>query len=156
MFGIRFQLALVNELRGLLKQRAASIETAAKCRRLLEKHESEQAQAASKGKADQVQKLDRQIQDDRTALEQAEEISEQITQGLFRSELDRFDKIKAEQLRDMMGQLSASHFQYAKRLGIMWQGFINELGFDPQQMMDKAQTVFKANPGDMKAGGGVH
>ena len=90
------------------------------------------------------------------ALEQAEEISEQITQGLFRSELDRFDKIKAEQLRDMMGQLSASHFQYAKRLGIMWQGFINELGFDPQQMMDKAQTVFKANPGDMKAGGGVH
>ena len=30
------------------------------------------------------------------------------------------------------------------------------LGFDPQQMMDKAQTVFKANPGDMKPGEGEH
>ena len=33
---LRFQLALVNELRGLLRQRVAAMETATKCRQLLE------------------------------------------------------------------------------------------------------------------------
>jgi hypothetical protein len=67
-----------------------------------------------------------------------------MTKGLFLSELDRFGTEKTAWLRETMGQLSAAHFQYAKRLGLMWQGYINTMQFDPQHMMGKARIVFES------------
>jgi len=141
---LRYQLAMLSSIRGLLARRAEAIKVFDAQRKTLQAHEAEQASAASKGKADQVARLDAGIQTDRKKMEESKSAAELMTKGLFCSELDRFAEDKATWLRETMGQMSASHFQYAKRLGIMWQGYITELGYQPQTCMDSAKLIFEA------------
>jgi hypothetical protein len=110
----------------------------------LEKHEQEMASAAQRGKGDKVAQLDRMVQEDKNNVEFSRDAAELMTKGLFLSELDRFCTEKTAWLRETMGQLSAAHFQYAKRLGLMWQGYINTMQYDPQHMMGKARIVFES------------
>jgi hypothetical protein len=141
---LKFLLAMVHTLRDLIKQRELMYERYDKNVKLKEKHEQEQASAAARGKASKVAELDRMIADDKRNVEVSKEAAELMTKGLFFSELDRFCTEKTAWLRETMGQLSASHFQYAKRLGLMWQGYINDMGYEPQMMMGKARVVFES------------
>ena len=135
---------MLSSIRDLLARRTEAIKVFEATRKTLQSHEAEQAAAASKGKADAVARLDAGIQQDRKKMEEAKLAAELMTKGLFCSELDRFAEDKVTWLRETMGQMSASHFQYAKRLGIMWQGFITELGYEPQSCMDQAKGIFEA------------
>ena len=76
------------------------------------------------------------------AVETAQQNMDMATRGLIISEIQRFNREKNALLREMMGQLSAAHFQFAKRLGVMWQGFLGEIKVDPQAMVEKARIVF--------------
>ena len=64
------------------------------------------------------------------------------SRGLAGSEIQRFYREKNALLRELMGQLSAAHFQFAKRLGVMWQGFLGDMKVDPHAMVEKARVVF--------------
>jgi hypothetical protein len=141
---LKFLLAMVNTLRDLINQREMMYARYDRNVKLKEKHEQEQASAAARGKASKVAELDRMIAEDKKNVEVSKEAAELMTKGLFFSELDRFCTEKTAWLRETMGQLAASHFQYAKRLGLMWQGYINDMGFEPQMMMGKARVVFES------------
>ena len=87
----------------------------------------EQQNAASRGKADKVAKLERDIGAAVSALELARSNMDMASRGLAGSEIQRFYREKNALLRELMGQLSAAHFQFAKRLGVMWQGFLGDM-----------------------------
>jgi sorting nexin-8 len=139
---IKFQYQQVLQMKGMLKQREDLKAALIKAEKLKEKHEVEQQGAAARGKADKVAKLEKEIQQDRQNVMLCQQRCNWMTKGLFFSELDRYSQEKNRLLREAMGQMSAAHFQYAKRLGMMWQGYINALEVNPQDMMEKARVVF--------------
>lgn len=139
---IKYQYMQVLQMKKMFGMREALKEAHARAVKTKEKYEIEQQSAAARGKADKVANLEKQIQEAKQNVDRCLEEYELMTKGMFFTELDRYNMDKNLHLRDMMGQMSAAHFQYAKRLGMMWQGYIGALEVDPEQMMEKARVVF--------------
>ena len=139
---IKFQMLQMCAMRELLKQREVLIDKHNKASQKLEKLRGEQQNAASRGKTEKVAKLERDITAATSALELAKTNMDMASCGLAGSEIQRFHREKNALLRELMGQLSAAHFQFAKRLGVMWQGFLGDMKVDPHAMVEKARVVF--------------
>jgi len=139
---IKYQYMQVLQMKAMFGEREKLKEAHLRSVKTKEKYEIEQQSAAARGKADKVANLEKQIQDAKQNVDRCLEEYEMMTKGMFFTELDRYNMDKNLHLRDMMGQMSAAHFQYAKRLGMMWQGYIGALEVDPEQMMEKARVVF--------------
>jgi len=139
---VKYQYGQVLQMKTMFGEREALKAAHMASVKRKEKLEIEQQSAAARGKADKVATLERSIQEAKQNVDHCLEAYEMMTKGMFFTELDRYNMDKNLHLRDMMGQLSAAHFQYAKRLGMMWQGYIGALEVDPAQMMEKSRVVF--------------
>jgi hypothetical protein len=139
---IKFQYMQVLQMKMMFREREGLKEAHQMSVKKKDKLEIDQQSAAARGKADKVANLEKQIQEAKQQVDRCHEAYEMMTKGMFFTELDRYNMDKNLHLRDTMGQMSAAHFQYAKRLGMMWQGYIGALEVDPEQMMEKARVVF--------------
>ena len=144
---IKYQYQQINQLRSLMKQYEVLQAEDVKLVKKLEMMEAEQGLLAAKGKADKVAKMDVELQTIKMQVRKSHQMVDLFCKGLFASELQRFHSDKSALLRELTGQLSAAHFQFAKRLGVMWQGFIGEIKVDPQAMVEKARVVFSQSEG---------
>ena len=69
------------------------------------------------------------------------------TSALLGCELPSFFAAKTKTLLETMGQMAACQFQYSRRLGMLWQQYLQSLGVDPSKMMSSANNAF-ASVGD--------
>jgi len=144
---VKFQHKQVGQLRGVLKHYESLQVEDAKLVKKLELMEAEVQVMAAKGRADKVAKMDIEVEQIKRQVKKSHQMVDLFVKGLFSSELQRFHTDKSALLRELTGQLSAAHFQFAKRLGVMWQGFIGEIKVDPQAMVEKARVVFSQSQG---------
>jgi hypothetical protein len=140
--GLKYEYQQILQMKHMIRERDSLRDAHLASVRAKEKHELAQQAAAAKGKADKVASLEKAIQEAKLNVDRCLENYELMTKGIFFTELDRYSLDKNLHFRDMFGQIACSSFETSKRLGMMWQGYMGELGVDPTDMITKARVVY--------------